>query len=175
MLVEEGIPYFNRTWDHFSSHRQTPFERTSGHPMIARRGRVIYFASPIFRAYREYGNHVYKALMANALSMLMPDPLVQTNLPSAGEAMLLEQRAPDGGRRLVCHLLYYTAQRRAARIDIIEDAATLHDVELAVKAGQAPKRVYLAPQGQDLPFTVEGPLVRCRVPEMCGHQIVVIE
>ena len=75
MLVEEGIPYFNRTWEHFCSHQQTPYERPSGLPMVTKRGKVIYFSSPIFHAYRTYGNDIYKALVWNALAMLLPDPL----------------------------------------------------------------------------------------------------
>ncbi len=169
-LVGEAVPYFNRTWEHFCSHRQTPADRPSGYPMVARRGRVIYFASPIFHAYQAYGNGVYKALVRNAVAALLPDPLVQAGLPSAGEVTLLKQ-----GSRLVCHLLYYTPQRRTTQIDIVEDVVPLFDVALAVRAAFRPGRVYLAPQGRDLPFEVDGAYVRCRVPELRGHQMVVVE
>ncbi len=169
-LVGEAVPYFNRTWEHFSSHRQTPAEGPSGYPLVTRRGRVIYFASPIFRAFQVYGNGVYKALVRNAVAALLPDPLVRAGLPSAGEVTLLAQ-----GKRLVCHLLYYTPQRRTTQIDIVEDVVPLCDVPLAVRAGTAPRRVYLAPQGQDLPFERDGAYIRCRVPEIRGHQMVVVE
>lgn len=169
-LVAEAVPYFNRAWDHFCSHRQTPPAGLSSAPMVTRRGRVIYFAAPIFRAFHEYGNGVYKALVRNAIAALLPDPLVQAGLPSAGEVTLLAQ-----GERLVCHLLYYTPQRRTTRIDIVEDVVPLHDVPLAIRAGAAPRRVYLAPQGEDLPFAHDGRYVRCRVPLLRGHQMVVVE
>jgi hypothetical protein len=174
-LVEESIPYFNRAWDHFCSHRQTPNERTSGRPMIAQRGRVIYFASPIFHAYRIYGNNVYKALVRNALSILLPDPLVQAGLPSGGEATLLKQKSGPQGERLICHLLYYTPQRRAQQIDIVEDVVPLYDVTLAIKTGRKPGRVYLAPQKQEIPFTYTAGVVHCKTPVVKGHQIVVVE
>ncbi len=169
-LVAEAIPYFNRTWDHFCSHRQTPAEGPSGYPLVTRRGRVIYFAGPIFYAFQVYGNGVYKALLKNAIDALLPDPLVRTGLPSAGEVTLLAQ-----GERLVCHLLYYTPQRRSIRVDIVEDVVPLYNVPLAVRTEIKPKRVYLAPQGQDIPFERDGAYVRCTVPEVRGHQMVVVE
>ncbi|MDI7275074.1 MAG: alpha-L-fucosidase [Anaerolineae bacterium] len=173
-LVEEAIPYFNRTWDHFCSHRQTPADRPSGCPLVTRRGRVIYFAAPIFHAFQVYGNRVYKELVRNAVAALLPEPLLKTGLPSAGEATLLEQACGPQGRRLVCHLLYYTPQRRSSRIDVVEDVVPLYDVPLGVRAGFSPCRVYLAPQEQDLPFAEEGAYVTCRVPLVRGHQMVVM-
>lgn len=174
MLVEEGVPYFNRTWQRFSSHHQTPFEKTSGFPMITRRKRAIYFASPIFRAYRVYGALAYKTLFRNAVNALLPDPLVQSSLPSTAEVTVLAQPAGDG-RRLVCHLLHYTPQRRASRLDIIEDILPLHDISLAVRTGDKPGRVYLAPQKTDLAFSYGGGVTRCTVPVVRGHQIIVFE
>ena len=174
-LVEEAVPYFNRTWDHFCSHRQTPAERSSGYPMVTRRGRVIYFCSPVFRAFQVYGNQVYKTLVRNAIAVLLPDPLVRAGLPSAGEVTLLAQAQGSQGKRLVCHLLCYTPQRRASRIDIVEDVVPLYDVPLAVRSDLAPRRVYLAPQGRDLPFVRDSSYIRCRVPEVRGHQMVVFE
>ena len=170
VLVAEAVPYFNRAWDRFCSHRQTPVDRLSGDPMVTRRHQVIYFASPIFRAFQVYGNRVYKDLVRNAVGALLPEPLVRAGLPSAGEVTLLAQ-----GRRLVCHLLYYTPQRRSARIDIVEDVVPLYDVPLAVRAGFVPQRVYLAPQGQELAFEQDGAYLRCRVPLVRGHQLVVFE
>jgi len=174
-LVAEAIPYFNRTWDHFCSHRQTPADHLSGYPLVTRRGRVIYFASPIFRAFQVYGNRVYKTLVRNAVAALLPDPLVKAGLPSAGEVTLLAQAQGPQGRRLVCHLLYYTPQRRSTRIDIVEDVVPLYDVSLAVRAQFGPQRVYLAPQGRDLAFERDGAYVKTRVPEVRGHQMVVLE
>jgi hypothetical protein len=138
--------------------------------MVTQRGRIIYFASPIFRAFQVYGNQAYKTLVRNAIAALLPEPLIVTGLPSAGEATLLRQ-----GERLVCHLLYYTPQRRATRIDIIEDVVPLRDVALAVRTEKQPRRVYLAPQGQDLAWRRDGAYIRCQVPEVRGHQIVVLE
>ncbi|MHB1296257.1 MAG: alpha-amylase family protein [Anaerolineae bacterium] len=175
VLIDESVPYFNREWNHFCSHRQTPAEGPSGYPMATRRGNVIYLAAPFFKAFQVYGNQVYKTVVANAVAALLPDPLTRTNLPSAGEVTLLRQEAGPAGGRLVCHLLYYTPQRRTTRIDILEDAVPLYDVALAVRTDLAPRRVYLAPQNQDLPFTRDGAYVRCQVPKLLGHQMVVLE
>jgi hypothetical protein len=33
-LVYANVPYFNRTWEHFSSHRHTPSEGKRGYPAM---------------------------------------------------------------------------------------------------------------------------------------------
>ncbi|MQA95174.1 MAG: hypothetical protein GEV11_11220 [Streptosporangiales bacterium] len=48
VLARLGDPYFTRTHDRFTSHAQTPYERTSERPAITRHGRVIYCANPLF-------------------------------------------------------------------------------------------------------------------------------
>ena len=52
VLVETFVPYFNRTWDHFCSHRHTPSAGKPGYPGIVRKGRAIYFMHPIFGQYQ---------------------------------------------------------------------------------------------------------------------------
>ena len=106
------------------------------------------------------------------MNLLLPDPAVRTSLPSAGEVTLLGQ---ESGQRLLCHLLSYTPQRRAARVEIIEDVVLLYDVHIAVRCAFKPERVYLASQEEALPFEFDGTYVRCSVPRMEGHQLVVIE
>ncbi len=48
VLAETMVPYFNRTWEHFCSHRHTPSSGKKGTPGIVRNGNVITFSHPIF-------------------------------------------------------------------------------------------------------------------------------
>lgn len=180
VLAHVVAPYFNRGHAHLSSHAQTPPAVAPGAPLPAgaepaatRCGDVLYVAFPLCRAYRRTGNRVYRTLLANALDALLPERLIQTSLPSSGQATLLRQPARDD--RAIAHLLYYVAERRAPQLDIVEDVVTLRDVALTVRPGFAPSRVYEAPGSADLPFTASGGAVSVMLREMTGHAMVVFE
>jgi hypothetical protein len=75
----------------------------------------------------------------------------------------------------VLHLLYANPIRRGTlrgdAVQPIQDIVPLRDVAVEVEAdGLASVR--LVPDGQDLPFTVEGGRARFTVPRVEGHQMV---
>ena len=130
VLASIGLPYFNRTYEHFCSHGPTPFEKVSHHPAVVRSGRVVYFAHPVFSIYAGQGARVYRRLVQNALDLLLGGRLVQSNLPSTARVALNRQPAED---RLVLHVLNYAPERRAPDLDIIEEAVgrlQVHDAEV---------------------------------------------
>jgi hypothetical protein len=170
VLARTVIPFFQRSWRHFCSHYQTPYDRDSGLPAVTRKGDVMYIQSPLFAAYRNYAYPIHRDIVGNCLALLLPDRLVKAGLPSGGQVSLLDQ-----GARKIAHLLYYVWQRRAPELDIIEDVVPLHDVELAVRTDQPPAKVYLAPEQQELEFAFDGGTAHCTVPVVRGHQMVVFE
>jgi len=173
-------PYFSRTWEHFSSHAQTP-PNPAALPDLAAvtlRGRVAYVAHPIFHAYQQHGYAVYRQIVGALLRRLLPNPLVRTNLPSTGEVCLLRQAAGadgDSPERLICHVLHYIPQRRTPDLDLLDDVIPLHDVEVAVRTGWTPRAAYLAPERAVLPMTVQGEYASVRVPRVNGHAMIVLE
>lgn len=173
VLSETVAPYFQRTWRHYSSHAQTPYDRPTGLPAATRTQNVVYVAAPLFTAYARHAYPIHRQLLGNYLALLLPRPLVRAALPTGGQATLLEQ--PDGRR--IAHLLYYVWQRRAPDLDVIEDVVPVYDVELEVRTGHRPQRVYLAPEGRDLEFELDErtDVVRTRIPVVRGHQMVVFE
>lgn len=170
VLAQVGHPYFNRTYEHFTSHQHAPLARISSFPAITKREGVIYIASPIFSAYKSHGNLVYKKIVQNCLNLLLPEKLIQSNLPSTAELTLMQQ-----DNRYIVHILHYIPQRRARKLDIIEDIIPLYEVELKIRMEWKPSQVYLAPQGKSLKFTFHQGYVRCQIPMIRGHQILVLE
>lgn len=164
--------YFNRSWDKFCSHRQTPPDRKSSDPFWIKKGKIIYVSHPLFMLYRKYAYLPYKLVIQRSLRILFPEPqLVVKNAPSSCEVMLLEQKKV--GRDIV-HLLFYIPERRG-EIDVIEDVIPIRDVILHYRALHKPQRVYLAPSNEELNFQWEGDYAIFSVPEVKGHQMVVIE
>ncbi|MEJ7710919.1 MAG: hypothetical protein WKF84_13900 [Pyrinomonadaceae bacterium] len=91
VLAEVVASYFNRTWEHYSSHRHTPSSGKVAYPGVVRNGRAIYFAHPIFTQYQRNAPRWCKKLVLNALDMLLPDPLVRIEAPTTMITTLNEQ------------------------------------------------------------------------------------
>lgn len=173
-------PYFNRDHRHFMSHAQTPPVAGPGDapppdslPAVTRRGSAIYVSFPLCRAYHRHGSRVYRTIMANAIDALLPNRLIETSLPSSAQATVLRQEGAGG--RLVAHLLYYAAERRTPQIDIIEDVVPLHDVQVSIRPGFQPKRVYDAPSRRDLAHIWRDGKVQVTLPTLRGHGMIVLE
>ncbi|MCS6954107.1 MAG: beta-galactosidase trimerization domain-containing protein, partial [Bryobacteraceae bacterium] len=69
VLAETVLPYFNRTWRHFCSHRHTPSAGKRGYPAVVRHGRAIYFAHPVFTQYYRNAPRWVKTLVGNAIAV----------------------------------------------------------------------------------------------------------
>ena len=176
VLADVIAPYFERTWEHFCSHRQTPptHDQSAGYPGITMNaaGNVIYLAHPLFTGYRQQATPWYKKLVLAALKLLLPDPLTVTDAPSTAQVTMLRQE--EAGRTVV-HLLHYIPERRGLAFDVIEDVIPLFEVGLAFQTPQPPEKVTLVPTGQPLPFEYRDGYVHVTVPEVRGHQALVAE
>ncbi|GBC97210.1 hypothetical protein HRbin16_03031 [bacterium HR16] len=171
VLAEIWEPYFNRTYRHFCSHAHTPVARRSELPAALRKGRVVYLAHPVFSTFAQYGMPFYKQLVLNALNLLLPNPLVVADAPSTLQVTWNRQSAH---RRSVVHLLHYVPERRTLAADYLEDVIPLYNIPLRLRTS-TPKRVYLAPQREEIPFQTDGEYLCITVPEVRGHQMVVLE
>jgi len=172
VLATTLIPYFDRTYQHFCSHRHTPSAGKIGYPGIVYNGKnVLYFAHPIFTQYNDNAPRWVKTLLLNAINLLLPDPLLRHDGPSTVIATVNEQAAQD---RQVVHLLHYIPERRGQAFDVIEDIIPLYNLKLSVRADQSVKNITLVPQGQSLEFTRNRGRVYFTVPRIMGHQMIEI-
>ena len=172
VLAEAIVPYFNRTYRHFCSHRHTPSARRTGYPAIVRNGQAIYFAHPIFKQYGRNAPKWCKQLLLNALEMLLPDPVVRLKAPTTTLVTVNEQASE---KRLVMHLLHYVPERRGQDFDVIEDVIPIYGVQVSVKVPAGVRRIQCVPDGDELGFEAAGDRVNFTVPQVTGHQMVAIE
>lgn len=161
--------HFDRSYDYFCSHRQTPATGEKGQPAIVQKGRVIYFSSPIFSQYHQNAPRWCKTLVLNALASLQPEPLVQHDGPSTLQVTLNEQSTE---KRQVLHLLHYIPERRGLDFDTIEDVIPLYNVTISVKVGQSVKAVTLVPEDSALEFEAKDGRVSFTIPVITGHQMI---
>jgi hypothetical protein len=180
VLADLQNPFFNRDYLHFCSHMHAPSTLQSAGPAMVRTANTTYLAVPGFQLYARNGQVAIRDIVLAGLRSLLPTPTLATSLPSQGLQTLMRDRATG---RLIVHLLYGAPVRRGltiptrgiTSIEVIEDLPPIADVAVALRMAAAPRRVYLAPQGQDIPFTYADGVVHCVVPRVECHQMVVAE
>lgn len=172
VFAHRQAPYFNRDYRHFCSHRHTPNDVSAPlEPAAVATDSVAYIGWHLFEDYATSGELIVKELVLHAIDLLLGDArTIRTSLPDRGVTTLTRQ-----GDRHIVHLLFAHTSLRGKGIEVIEDAVPLCDITAAVRLDRAPTRVYLAPEGEELPFTWDGERVRFTVPKVVLHQMVVIE
>lgn len=169
VLAEGYASYFDRTYEHFCSHRQTPSSSKKSTPAIVQNGKVIYFAHPIFTQYRQNAPRWCKQLFLNALARVLPNPLVKHDSFSTLNVALNEQPKEN---RYVLHLLHYIPERRGKDFDTIEDIIPVYDIKLELNLPKKVTSVKLVPTGKRLEFSQEGGKISFKLPKLLGHQMV---
>ena len=171
VLADVLVPYFNRDYRHFCSHKHTPSAGTVGYPGVVANGKAIYFAHPIFTQYHDNAPLWCKRLLLNAVQRLLPNPLVRLDAPSTALATINSQEAEN---RWVLHLLHYIPQRRGIQFDVIEDVIPLLNVPVSVKVPRPIKDVTCVPEGKMLDFQVIDGRVDFVLPMLQGHQMIAL-
>ncbi len=190
--VQQGVslgqvydPYFNRTYQHYSSHQHTPYRNEpSGFDAGVMTGQILYFAHPVFQLYAAYGVVALKHYIGNAIMKFISAELpIHTNLPSQARTTLLQQKADN---RYVLHLLYANTilrgsamqmsggnVRNSTQVEVIEELNPYYDVTASVKVPEKVKRVTLEPQGTEIPFEAKDGRCHIALDKLVCHQMVV--
>ena len=163
--------YFNRTAEHFCSHRHTPADPDKTRPGAVISGKIGYICWRIFEDYASLGSLHLKELVDAMVRKLLPQPAVKAEgLPDRGIVTLMRQNG-----RLVNHLLFAHTTVRGRNVEVIEDVVPVFGVDVRVKTERAPAAVTLQPQGTPLDFSYDGGYVSYTVPRLFIHQMVVID
>jgi hypothetical protein len=177
--------YFNRTFEHFCSHRQTPYRLTpSGFDCGVRNGNILYLAHPVFTLYKGLGAVALREYIVNTIRLLLGEAeTIQVALPSTGRVTLMKQSVCE---RYILHLLHAnTIQRggevafsggnnlfgRASGFEVIEDLLLLTNIEVRLHLPGITK-ARLVPHGVDLPLRKNGEQIGFTVPVLECHQMV---
>ncbi len=168
VLVDMGLPYFHRAYDHFSGHDYTPFDRLSGKAAVVRSGRVVTFGCPIFEAFGKHAAPNYKTLLGNVIDLLLPGRLVRDNGPAHMEVVVVDTESTR-----VAHLLSYIPERRAEGLDVVEDPVPLLGVEIGIAMPTKPATVRLEPHGIDLAWDYADGYTKVTVDLADGHGMLV--
>lgn len=173
VIAEREDPYFNRTTFTFSSHKHTPNDQSVSYPAatVGKDGAYISFA--LFTEYALTGSLIAKRAVEGVIDRLLgDDKTLTTNLPVPGIATVMHQRDE---RRFVNHLIYASPVKRGTGVEVIEDIVPVYNVEVSLKLGVEPTRVYLAPSDVDIEYDFTDGVLTYTVDKIDCHRMVVIE
>lgn len=163
-------PYFERGYERFCSHRQTPptLEETEQPAILFGDGYAI-LSSPLFTDYLMNGYQAHRELIRCCIEHLLPRPLIVTDLPAISEVTL--RRNEDAH---IVHILNYVLIKKSKRIETIEDEHTALDRTLRVRLDHAPSSVCAVPGGEPLAFRYEDGYAVIELPKVSGHTMIEI-
>lgn len=164
-------PYFNRSWQHFCSHLQTPPHKSTGAvEMFYNQKNIIYIASPIFRSYHKFASKMCKSMVYFAIDTLMKTKLVLSNLPSTAEVTLRQSQ----NQETMLSILHYIHQRRGEGIDIVEDIIPLYDINISLFKKEEVSEVVDVCTRQSLAFKRKGERIEFTIPKIEGFIVLKI-
>ena len=180
-ILRRQNPYFNRDIRHFCSHQHTPNDSSKSYTAGVMTENTAYIGWKIFTDYARMGSVHNKQIVLSVIDMLLAgDKTVQTGLPDRGIVTLTQQ---EEQARYVLHLLFaHTTIRGEVSLDdisypmeVIEDIVPLYNIPVCVNVPENIKRIYLAPQMEEISFKKADGMICCLVPEIECHQMVVME
>lgn len=172
-LASRRDPYFNRTAEHFCSHRHAPSSGVYGGAGITQGADGAYIGWEIFTEYATRGPLIAKRVAMHVLDVLLEGKkTLVTSLPAQGVVTLMDQKEQS---RLVCHTLYAVPVKRGSGVEVIEDIVPVYDTDVAIRTSKTIKKVYLAPSGKEIPFTQENGMVSFTVPKIECAQLTVLD
>jgi hypothetical protein len=168
---------FNRTWEHFTSHRHAPVGESLNTPIAVKNGSILYFAAPPFNAYRAWDYWAYRAIAASALRDFLAPALIKPQAPGWVEMTLHTQaQSANHPARKIVHVVAYHPRRSMQNIPHVDQSYPTTGLGVAVRLdGMAPTRVYLAPENKPVEFKVEQDYIHISLPPCGAHTVVVIE
>jgi hypothetical protein len=171
---------FNRSWEHFVSHAHAPVGDDLNAPIVVEQGNILYFAAPLFGAFKEHDYWAYRAVAVNALNNFLPKRFITVNGPGWAEVTLTTQPAGDDHgdhpAQQIVHIVVYHPRRSLQSVPHVDQSWATAGISIRVlRNGNPPQRVYIAPDMEPVPFTHEGDYTRIDLPPVRAHMVIVVE
>ncbi len=170
-LCNITLPYFNRRWDHFCSHLQTPPEkRTSKPEMLFNGDNIVYFSSNIFECYNQHSPKVLKQLVGHAIETLIGKTMIMSNLPTTAEVTVR-----DNEGKTVLTIMHYVPLRRGLNVDIVEDVLELNNVKLSIDCGKRVSKITNCNTAEPIKFDVRDGRIDFVIDSVKGFCVITLE
>jgi uroporphyrinogen decarboxylase len=178
-LAALGEPLFQRSAEHYTSHKQTPFDHVTDYAAVARSGRVGFLAFPAGASYYRHGYWIYRAAFERVLKEILPARLIETDAPLSTEITVTHQCADAGVRRserYLVHVVNWSANRKAPpHSEVFESPVPLHDVRVRLNLPLKTASARAVVAGVDLPVRAACGGIEFVIPRVPIHEVVALE
>ena len=166
-------PYFNRTFNRFFGHKNTPHNKGSEKmPAIVKNKNVVYMAHSLAKSYLRHGSVYHKRYFMYALNLVFDTPTIEVSgLGAEGRLTAIDQ--PDNNR--YCINMAYAVPVKRGEATIIEDIMPLYNIVVKMRTDKEIKRVYLPLTDEELAFDSADGEVTFTVPKLECHTSIVLE
>jgi len=188
VLAKIVLPYHEPTRERFISHSNPPAVETDDPAIVANRygeGRVVYIAGQLDGRYLIAGYPDCRKIIVNAARWVAGEELPLTvEAPRSVEVTFFKQSKLN---RFVIHLVnfqtevgrnVFTYGTGKENHHLIEEVLPVYNIKVKMKIpeGQKIKKVYLAPEREELPYEKLGSYIELTVPKMEEvHKMVIVE
>ena len=164
--------WYNKHWDGKYSYFYTPPAEKTGIPFLVLSEQCAYCAFPLAQAYYTQAAPDLRKVMALMIRHFVPESLISADkyLPTFARVFVSEKT----DCRIV-HLLNYLPELRGMSL-MVEDVLPLTGVGVSLRLdGKKIRKLYLAPEKKEIPYTISGDRVNFTVPESYGYAMIVAE
>ena len=157
----------------FFSHLDAPPRAESLYPSVTvnsyGKGKAIYIASPLFRAFWDTQHHPLKTVFSR-ISDEHVAPYMVTNAPSSVEINVMKKE-----ESLIVNFVNFHCERPGMEgYPYIEQIPPCRDISFSIRADK-PKAVVLQPSGRALQFTHKDGRVNVEIPEINIYDLLEIK
>ena len=173
-VAEYVRPYFNRAWNHYTSHQHAPDVPGAGETGVVISENIGYISWKIFNDYARYGELHCRELVINMLEELIgkEKTLTVKGLPIKGVVTLQEQKNEN---RIINHILFTHTSVRGKGVEFIDDIIPVYGINVEIKLDKAPKSVKFVPAGNEIDYKFENGVLKYRIDKLEMHAMVEIQ
>jgi len=133
-LAQLGEPLFNRSAEHYTSYKQSPFDHVTDYSVAAVSGKTGLLGFPVGRSYFDKGYWIYREVFSKLIKEVLPNRLVETNAPLNTEITVAYQPAnisENRQERYLVHIINWSSTRKTPQHpEVHEDPVPLSDIRI---------------------------------------------
>lgn len=178
-LAKLGEPLYQRSAEHYTSHRQWPYDHETEFAALSISGKVGLIAFPLGEGYYNQGYWVYREAFNKVLDQVYPKRMLESNAPLSTELTVTYQAEDkDNNRpeRYMVHLVNWSPSRKSpVHPEVHEDPVPLTDVWLRLNIPLQGVVAKALTSGQELALEDSGNGMEVIIPHIEVSEVIVFE
>jgi hypothetical protein len=174
-----GEPLFNRSAEHYTSHKQSPFDHVTDYSVAAVSGKTGLLGFPVGQSYFDKGYWIYRKAFSKLVKEVLPNRLVETNAPLSTEITVTYQPANSEEKRperYLVHIINWSSTRKTPQHpEVHEDPVPLSDIRVMLNIPLGNVSVKTVFSGEKLNHRQMGSGIEVTVPKIAISEILCFE